>query len=391
MNLIWFLSIGTFISLMFGEFGRFPFGGGTVSVTVLDLLLLLTVSFLSIWQISIKKDLKFFKCLNFFVPFLIIAMLSLILSGNLKGGLYLIRFSIYTLSFWIGYSVIFSKVSSLININKLISIVGLILSILGLLQLIVYPNLDSLTSFGYDPHQGRLVSTWLDPNFLGAFLNISLILTIYLWTHKKEKTWGLIGFVILLSIILTFSRSAYLFLLVTLFIWGYFKFRKLLSLALVVILLSYLISPRFAERINGAVNIDKSARERFVSWKSGVVIFQQKPLLGVGFNNLRYAYKNNNLIKTYSEDGGHSGAGVDSSLIFVLATTGVLGFLGYMYFWYKVLQDHFNLSSLSLSVLSIFLGLLINSQFINSLFFPPLMFTLFFWLGAVKAFKDFQD
>ena len=106
---------------------------------------------------------------------------------------------------------------------------------------------------------------------------------------------------------------------------------------------------------------------------------------------MRYAYKNNNLIKTYSEDGGHSGAGVDSSLIFVLATTGVLGFLGYMYFWYKVLQDHFNLSSLSLSVLSIFLGLLINSQFINSLFFPPLMFTLFFWLGAVKAFKDFQD
>ncbi|PIT98423.1 MAG: hypothetical protein COT71_00840 [Candidatus Andersenbacteria bacterium CG10_big_fil_rev_8_21_14_0_10_54_11] len=42
------------------------------------------------------------------------------------------------------------------------------LLLFGALQLFLLPNLQSLVPAGWDPHQGRLVSTWLDPNYFGA-------------------------------------------------------------------------------------------------------------------------------------------------------------------------------------------------------------------------------
>lgn len=383
MNLVWFLTIGIFLSICLGEFSRFPFGGGGgVSITLYDIFLSLSVVFLLIWQIGINKNLKSLNVLKVVFPFIAIALISLLFSGNITGGVYLIRFALYALSLWLGYSIVISKVIKIHSINKLIIGVGIFLSVVGLLQEIFIPDLVFLTPFGFDPHQARLVSTFLDPNFLGIFLNIILAALFFEYLKKSDKKWIIISCLVTLAIFLTFSRSSYLFLGIQLGSWGIFKFRKLLIVFMAIILLLFLFVPRFSERINGAFRIDKSSVERFASWESGFKLFYQNPILGVGFNNVRSEMLENNFTKTYTENGGHAGAGIDSSFLFVLATTGVLGFLSFAYLWIQILL--WNKKRL-LVILPMLIGLFISSQFVNALFYPPITFLLLFWLGSLRA------
>ena len=87
------------------------------------------------------------------------------------------------------------------------------------------------------------------------------------------------------------------------------------------------------------------------------------------------------------EDGGNSGAGIDSSFIFVLATTGVVGFglflIGFLGPLAKLAKGPSAFpAEKSLYYISLIVGLGVSSQFINSLFYPQIMY-LFFLLLAL--------
>lgn len=386
MVLTWVFTILLIISLLFGEFGRFPFGGGGVSVTLSDLLLSSAIIVSFIWQVGIKKELKYFKIIFLIAPFWLAAFISLSFSSNFSGGLYLIRFILYSLSLWLGYSLSKSlKVAG--SFQEIVILISSILAFIGLLQMISFPDMKALAVFGFDPHYARLVSTFLDPNFLGAFLNIGISVLLIKYYQIKDLKLLYIFSLIALSIYLTYSRSAYLFFLVQILFWGIFKFKRILLAVLLCLVLLFFLHPKFQERIYGGLSIDKSSRERFVSWNKGWVLFASQPLTGVGFNNLRTVFAKQNLIQTYSEDGGHAGAGVDSSILFILATTGIIGIAGYIYFWFRVFTADSISSITKFGWGVLMLGFLVNSQFINSLFYPPIMLVMFLWIGIMLGEK----
>lgn len=433
MNLILFLFIAAFFTLSLGEFGQFPFGNTDFSVSIFDILLTLSLSFLLVWNIAIKKNLEMPPNLPFLLIFWAIAILSLFFSLDVSGWLYLVRFIIYSSTFYLAFHLARSKILSLDEFLTLIRITSMTLAVLGFAQLIIYPDLEVLSHLGYDPHKSRLFSTFLDPNFLGTFLSFGFILTSYQLVLKKytatffkENKWNVITALILgIAIILTFSRSAYLMSTISLLLILAVKNLKLLVSFIALLIILYLIFPGFNNRIDGALNVDASANARFSSWDKGLTIFQENPILGAGFNNIRSYSQKLNLIKPYSIDGGNSGGGIDSSLIFVMATTGMVGFLTYVIFLMNILSDlvssatysnkffyglHFQPvklmqqiyklpglrkwyregssskgikeNFLSLPLIAITLGLIANGFFINSLFFPPIMFVWFSLLGV---------
>lgn len=379
MNLVWFLTIGTILSLILGEFGRFPFGESVFAIRLTDLLLFITLFFLAIWQIGIKKKIVLPSHFKYIIFFWIIAFISLVFSGNLSGVFYFIRFIIYSLAFWLGYSLLASKIISFEKIVKIFLSAGLFLSFTGFLQLLIYPDFKFLEQFGYDPHINRLSSTFLDPNFLGTFLNICLIFSLFLYKKLKDKRILLLTFIYFLAIIFTFSRSSYLMLGVEILLISFFLNKRLLLLIFILGIALLVFIPRVQERIIGGFSLDKSASERIESWQNGLDLFKRNPILGVGFNNLRTEFEKNNLTKVFSSGEGHSGAGVDSSLIFVLATTGIIGLFTYLSWWVLIIKSGVN----NYFILALILGLFINSVFINSLFFPPIMFTYFLILGSI--------
>lgn len=389
MHLVKFLTIGVIFSIVLGEFGHYPFGESNFAARLTDILLGLTLGFLAIWQIGIKKEVLIPKGFFLIVLFWLVGLLSLIFAENFNGFFYLLRFILYSLSFWLGYSLIKTKIIKLNELIKYLVAIGIVLALLGFIQLLIYPDFEFLTIYGFDPHRFRLASTFLDPNFAGAFLTTILLFTFY---NISSNRIIFVQTLLIISIFFTFSRSALLMLFTGVFILGVMKNRLLLLSLFLSIILIYLFVPSTSERLYSGLTIDKSARERIISWENGLYVFRQRPILGVGFNNLRQVLADKNLIKVYSEDGGHAGAGIDSSFIFLLATTGIIGFIAYLSWWFFLLKNklirNFTQNYAAVISTALVMSLFINSQFINSLFYTPIMFVVYLFLGAVDGLED---
>ena len=372
----------------------------------MDIMLLLVTIFSIIWMsisgLKIKSPLIF----RWIIAFWVIGLISLLFSMTVlplpevfKGSLYLMRFILYSLTFLIAYNLGKAKVLTAEGVIDVLILVGTILAALGFLQLIFYPNFDypffALTDFGYDPHHGRLAGVFLDPNFTGAHLSLTAGLVIYrLIGAKHKQKWLLLLIFLTLAIILTYSRSAWLMLasfifILVAFLWKNFSRAQkfILPAAVVVTFLGVaLLNPRFTQRLIGGLTVDQTARERLLSWQSGLAITDVNPFLGIGFNNLSFVKENLNLYRSSAFGNEHSSAGLDSSLLVVLTTTGIIGLIIYLIFWIQIFNGLLKVKNrIGVTLVALIIALFLNSQFINSLFFPPIMLWYFLVLGTLWA------
>jgi len=176
---------------------------------------------------------------------------------------------------------------------------------------------------------------------------------------------------------LTFSRSAWGMFGVVVLIYGLFKSRVLLISAFFVAFLAYFAVPRVQTRLSGITDPADSASLRLDSWGNTVKIIKDNFWIGTGFNTYRYVQRDYGFL-TPDNENVHSGAGSDSSLLFVFATTGVFGFLVYLLgVLFVSFEDFAKKNKNWLLSLSLVMGFILESQFINSLFYPQIMFFVF--------------
>ncbi len=398
----------TILSIPLGQFGRLPIGGGTVNLYLTDLLVAATVLIWLIETTAIEKDLKLPRLSAPIALFSSIALITLLNGARYIEQMQFLSSAMYWLR-WLMYAGIYFSVSDLLRkevvefttLKNLLVISGVVLATAGFIQLAILPDFASMTSEGWDPHQGRLLSTFFDPNFTGAYLVLTLCLLIPDIFSKKIKPLSIAFSAILtIALLLTFSRSAWLMFAAVIGTVSLFKSRKLLILATIIAFSAYFFVPRVQTRIAGGVDPDDSAQARIVNWKQSVTILKNDYnwLTGVGFNTYRYAQARYGFFTWDEPYGGKAGAGADSSLLFVFATTGIFGLAAYMWIYIKLLQNPLSQSFTSLLnktkeietsnliLMSATAGLLIESNFINSLFYTPIM--LYIWILASQRHKQ---
>ncbi|MFC1790314.1 O-antigen ligase family protein, partial [Patescibacteria group bacterium] len=214
--------------------------------------------------------------------------------------------------------------------------IGVMVAILGLAQYLLWPDLREFTLMQWDPHYYRVVSTFLDPGFTGMFLVLTLVLVTGLFLHISEKRRkerkALIGAGVIayLALALTYSRSSFLaFLVGALSLGRLFKKKEILLGAILVMTLTIIVLPRRPGGEGVKLSRWASIQARIENWQETWSIFQGAPLLGVGFGRIRYVKDKAKLGEDWQLN--HAGAGSDSSLLLVLATTGVIGFFAYLW------------------------------------------------------------
>jgi hypothetical protein len=380
------------ISLILGAFNRFQITN-SIAINFSDIVASIFLLYSLIKYQPLKQ--KFLNTYFIWVTAIfIVFILSLVphitstpLSELAVGVLYPIRYYIY---FLLPLSLVPFYTHNKISKDH-ISITFLIISLIGLAQFAIIPNLQFLEQYGYDPHYYRLVSTWLDPNFLGAALVIALLITYRNFQKKPTNIFMLV--IIFVSLVLTFSRSAYIMFAVAFALYSLFtrsvRTFILLGLALAIISSIYLF-PRTS--IDTSRNIDRgfSANLRLMSYGLATQIFLEHPFTGAGYNLIRYEKRQMGKILDV-RDGGNSGAGIDSSWLLIIATTGIFGTLAFLSFWIRLAYfsiDQSMVKSKPFLVLNQFLAnpdkdqsLLISilvawsvhAWFINSLFYIPLI------------------
>lgn len=347
---------------------------------------------------SIRKELYIPMTLLLFYLFTAWGMVTLIRPAFTMGGteffvsaFYLLRFATYISAGLVLFNMLRAGMISYEQVFKVFLISGVLISIAGFFQMVVLPDFETLDpSLGWDPHKNRLASTFFDPNFTGGYLSVCLSIVFHqlLVSKKRDRFTVISGIVMALALFFTFSRSAWAFFAFVVLIYGSFRNRFLLIFAILLAFSAYFAVPRVQTRLAGITDPSDSAHFRLISWRNTLEIAGDNLILGTGYNTFRYAQVERGFFDagTY---GGHSGAGSDSSFLLILATTGVLGFVLFAvaYFspaFYILLRSR-GIGILLLAVLS---GIFIQSQFINAVFFPQLMFLWIMLLVASLYVSD---
>lgn len=258
-----------------------------------------------------------------------------------------------------------------------------ILVVLGFLQLLFVPDFGFMAEYGWDPHQGRLLSTWYDPNFLGGFFVLILIMLsnwlLSLWSQSSGyflrfvgdyKGLWIIFFLTFLAFVLTFSRSAYVAFVVGMGVLSLLRAPKLILIGGIGFILSVLFIPRMQERVIGIFTIDATADMRIENWQETMDMIEDNVWWGVGYNTLKYQ-------GDISEEAHHA-AGKDSSLMTIWLTTGIPGlvlFIGLImrkmtdWLW-RGAKSQGQEQEMVTTLVAMMSSLLIHSLFVNSLLYP---------------------
>ena len=389
-RLSWLLLVFLILSLPLGQLGRISLGE-EAGLYLSDFFAALIVF---VWLINGLGRRRQIFLPSFWFPYFLFLLISIISLVNalrwlstvewLIAGSYCLRFTIYSLLAFVVFNLTREESSLRQKLISALIASGIILAAAGFIQLLILPDMQLLAeTAGWDPHRNRLVSTFLDPNFTGAYLVfiLSWVLSRSLPRSFSGKNFYLIV-ILSLALFLTFSRSAWLMFGIVIAVLGLFRARWLLGLALVVAFCAYFFVPRVQTRLSGITDPADSAHFRLISWQRTFEIIKDNPILGVGFNGFRYAQREKGYFSFANPIGGHAGAGSDSSFLLVWAMTGIFGLTAFFWLMFSLTATAWRTKNrpFSLAFLAIIAGLTVESTFINSIFYPPIL--VLFWMSS---------
>lgn len=381
------------------EVGRLQFPNG-VSISVNDILLF--ASIISWLLFTFKKNNLNKKSLlkkSIFL-FSLIALISLLINfQNLGADKFLISF-LYLLR-WFSYALVYFMVKEFdkkfkIKLTYLLLFSGFAVVVIGYIQYFLYPSLRNLFYLGWDEHLYRMFSSFLDPNFAGAFFVLFFVYSLGLlrkFIKDKDKNKSILVSIVSLltgaAIYLTYSRSALIMFIVCVIVFLTLVSRKKLIIgAIGLIILFVFLAPRSFKSEGTDIFRITSSYERISSVEVALNIFEKSPVIGVGFNAYRYALNKYAGMNNAYWQTTHSGGGTDNSFLFVLATAGIIGLASYFYLLYKMFElgrRKLNKNIYSIVLISSLAGLMVNSLFVNSLFFVLIMEWVWIFAGLTES------
>jgi len=364
------------------EVGRVPLPNG-VAFSLNDILL---VAVILVWlgsHILKRRKFVFGKLGKPIVVFSVIGLMSLLVNLPSLGVNNLFISSLYLVR-WVAYALIYVIVSEFEpkfknKISYWLLFSGSIVIFLCYVQYFFYPNLRNLFYLGWDVHLYRMFSSFLDPNFAGAFFVLFFIFSLVLGLkhfRKKENFKSGIIFLIaitdFIAVYLTYSRSALIMLIVTVVTYLIVQRQKRLIVAAIIGLIAIIFFLPKSFTTEGT-NLLRTASgvARIESLQTGVKIFQQSPILGVGFDAYRYAQHKVGLNSLYWQVI-HSGAGTDNGFLFILATAGIVGLAAFLYILFSIFslaKQNLKKNIYAVVLFSGLAGLIIDGLFVNSLFY----------------------
>lgn len=328
----------------------FPFG----QLFKLGIFNLFDAAVLSLAAVTLLRKPIYPSWYRYFIYFILSCLFGLVLNYSL----FTIHSALYLLRLW-SYSMIavyvFNYFKNPKSLILYLTSIAISTAIFGWLQYMFWPDLTALRYLGWDDHLLRMVGTFLDPTYLGLILVLGIILA-------EKLNFKKIIYFLLISLAFTYSRSSYL--IASLFLIYKKKFLPLIIFILIILLLP--------KNIGEGTNLTRtvSGNKKLINYKENAGIFIKSPLVGIGFNNMcnaRQLYLNDTNVNS------HSCSGSDSSILFLLATTGIIGLILFINFIFKISNNYLLVSS--------FFVVFAHSLFANSLFYPHVMFWMFALLG----------
>jgi O-antigen ligase len=197
---------------------------------------------------------------------------------------------------------------------------------------------------------------------------------------KKSRTAWIALVMSAVASVLTFSRSTYLGCFGSGVIYAVIQ-KKWVWLCIGVVASGALIAVTTSDNQSYSILRRETALARIGSWEDGVRLIQHAGVFGYGFDMLRsvnepgFGEKNDHTIS-------HATAGIDNSVLFIIATTGIPGIMAFIWMIFSIYVVALRNMRLRPWLLLYMSAVLIHSFFVHSLFTP--------WItaGIVLLYQD---
>ncbi|MEK7110207.1 MAG: O-antigen ligase family protein [Patescibacteria group bacterium] len=333
-----------------GQLGRVSFFNQQVNFYLYEVALTFNL-FILFWKYRfepIKEAWKKFKPIFFFLAVLLVSLLIDWLKYNSFENtvvfLYFFRLILY-----FSYFFYFKYYSP--TIKKDIFLIAILTIITTIIQYFLYPDLRNLFYQGWDPHLYRTFGVFFDTSIAATIFGIFFLII----------NQPIIKIIYLVLVALSFSRSIYLGLSLTL-IYLFIQqkqFKKIVLFLLFFVTLIFFLPKPAGEGVN--LKRLYSIESRIEDYRRGINLWKNKPLIGYGYNRIRYVKNSDSL---------HSGATYSSSFLTILVSSGIIGLLSFIWALWSLRR----LNKIA-PILLIFLSII--SLFDNVLLHPFILFLLF--------------
>lgn len=288
-------------------------------------------------------------------------------------------------------AIVYGTVAACTSVEKIVLAIRLIagtIAALSILEIVMSLSLgkERLSVFQHYMTTGGL-------KMIAGLLIIPFILAPE--TVKRDRIFFTGALVpIVLSLILTNTRSSWLGFLAGVAVMGGLYYRKLLSGLIVLIALFFLFAPQpQIDRAKSIVDIyHPNNVGRVKMWTTGIEMWKDRPIFGFGDIDLYESYSRYRT-PGIDEPAGH----LHNNYIHLLVTLGTVGFAIVMFLFYKILQVQYGVfarnkndalsRNVALGSLAIVAGFLVNGLFEWNFGDHEIMVFIWFTIGLSLAME----
>lgn len=261
----------------------------SLALTIFQLILpsrlefLIPVTLITGILLSEKLKIKISKALVWFIIFIILSSLSAVfaIGDGLNPKMIFLGWLIWA---EIGLFIVAGQTLGREKLYKLSVVLISIAGIYGISQVLSGSGSSSAGISVYENIAGRASSFVGNPNVFGVLSVIGLSCSLLLWLKEKKNIYIFSSLILFLAVILSFSRTAWLALVISALIFVLIKKRKYLLFAPIGLLL--LLIPSVYQRVKVLTNPqylnDSYLDGRIWAMINGLHVWKNHPLFGSG-------------------------------------------------------------------------------------------------------------
>jgi len=317
----------TFFLFSLGQLGRVSFFNQQVNFYLYEVLMgiLLLFYFLKLKFTPLKKLFDsqqwifwgfIYLLISFFVKFFDYSLFE-----NIISFLYPLRLFFYFLFFTYLYFYYQKKEKKVLVLGFLIF--SFLTIIFSFVQFFLYPNLRNLAYLGWDVHQNRVFGVFFDTSVAASIYGLFFLF----WLNYKNTRYLWLLPPLFLLLYFTYSRFVIFSFFLTLFLF----FLKKSSLRYFFITLVFLIFLLifFPQKSGVGVNLNRffSIEARIKENILGIEMGLKNPLLGIGYNRIRFFRQKNDLLWQSDFNIYHGASSFQSTYVTLFVAIGVVGLL----------------------------------------------------------------
>ena len=245
----------------------------------------------------------------------------------------------------------------------------------------------------------RVFAIFTSPNVFGSLLTLAAPMSVSMMLISKSRAakaaFGVMTLFIAASLAFTFSRGAWIGFIVAVGVYVLVKDKRLIIPCVVAAVLIAVLVPSISGRIGYMLSpeyIESSLRGgRLVRWMTGLKIFADYPVLGIGLGQFGGAVAMNNNISVIVDNQVTEAFYMDNYMLKTAVESGLVGFTAFLALMYSVFINGLRTvrtaatdvsKELATGILAGLCGVIVHN-FVENIFEVPMMTSLFWTFTAV--------